>query len=255
MRGTTWFAGLLLCLCCTTIAAARPLTVFAAASLQESLDAVAKSWEAHGGQHVVLSYAASSVLARQIEQGAQADVFVSADIDWMDYLQDRKLIEPASRFVLVRNALVLIAPIHSSVRAVDLNARPSVLAALGRGRLAVAETASVPAGRYAKQALENLGLWPALSTHLAQGDNVRAALEYVARGEAPLGIVYATDAHAEPRVRIVAVFADKLHAPIVYPAARTASADPKSAAAFLAYLRTPRIAALFRRAGFADGRR
>lgn len=255
MRGTTWLAGLLLGLCCTTVAAAgRPLSVFAAASLQESLDAAAKSWEAHGGRQVVLSYAASSVLARQIEQGAQADVFISADTDWMDYLQHRNLIEPASRFVLVRNALVLIAPVHSGVRAVDLNALRSVLAALGHGRLAVAETASVPAGRYAKQALQKLKLWPALSAHLAQGDNVRAALEYVARGEAPLGIVYATDARAEPRVRIVAVFADTLHAPIVYPAARTLTAEMKDSADFLAFLRSAPAIAIFRSAGFVDGR-
>ena len=255
MRGTSRLACLLLCLCCTTVEASnRPLTVFAAASLQESLDAVAKAWDAQGGRHVVVSYAASSVLARQIEQGAQADVFISADADWMDYLQDRKQIEPASRFVLVRNALVLIAPINSTTRTVDLNSLPSVLTALGQGRLAVAETASVPAGRYAKQALERLKLWAVLSTHLAQGDNVRAALEYVARGEASLGIVYLTDARAEPRVRIVAVFAGKTHAPIVYPAARMTTADAKTAADFLAFLRAPQAVAIFHRAGFADGR-
>lgn len=255
MRGPSWLACLLLAACCATAAAAaRPLTVFAAASLQESLDAAAQAWEAHGGKHVVLSYAASSTLARQIEQGAQADVFVSADAGWMDYLQDRKLIEPASRFVLVRNTLVLVTATNSTVHAVDLNSPKSMLAALGRGRLAVAETAGVPAGRYAKQALEKLGLWPALSTHLAQADNVRAALEFVARGEAPLGIVYLTDARAEPRVRIVAVFPDKTHAPIVYPAARTISADAKVAADFLAFLRAPQAVAIFRRAGFAAAR-
>ena len=255
MRRAFWFAFLLFWSCCATASAAeRQLTVFAAASLQESLDAVAKAWEAQGGRHVVVSYAASSVLARQIEQGAQADVFVSADNDWMDYLQDRKQIEPASRFVLVRNALVLIAPVNSNVRTVDLNSLSSVLAALGHGRLAVAETASVPAGRYAKQALEKLKLWTPLSTHLAQGDNVRAALEYVARGEASLGIVYLTDARAEPRVHIVALFPGKTHAPILYPAARTMTADAKVAADFLAFLRTPQAVAIFRHAGFADGR-
>jgi molybdate transport system substrate-binding protein len=255
MRGKSWLAGLLLCLCCGRVdAAVRPLTVFAAASLQESLDAVAKAWEARGGRHVVLSYAASSTLARQIEQGAQADVFVSADDVWMDYLRDRKQIEPASRFVLVRNALVLIAPIHSRVRAVDLGSPPAVLAALGTGRLAVAETASVPAGRYARQALQKLKLWPALSARLAQADNVRAALEYVARDETPLGIVYLTDARAEPRVRVVATFPDTTHAPIVYPAARTLTANAKDAADFLAFLRAPQAVAIFRRAGFGDGR-
>jgi molybdate transport system substrate-binding protein len=129
-----------------------------------------------------------------------------------------------------------------------------VLAALGTGRLAVAETASVPAGRYARQALQKLKLWPALSARLAQADNVRAALEYVARDETPLGIVYLTDARAEPRVRVVATFPDTTHAPIVYPAARTLTANAKDAADFLAFLRAPQAVAIFRRAGFGDGR-
>lgn len=261
MRKSSWLAwsylacSLLGGACVGPSAAERPLTVFAASSLQESLDAATKAWEAQGGRHVVVSYAASSTLARQIEQGAQADVFISADADWMDYLQDHKLIEPASRFVLVRNALVLIAPANSTVRTVDLHSPHAVLDALGIGRIAVAETASVPAGRYAKQSLEKLRLWLLLSARLAQADNVRAALEFVARGEAPLGIVYLTDARAEPRVGIVAVFADNTHAPIVYPAARTMAADPKSAADFLAFLRTPEAVAIFRHAGFADGLR
>ena len=255
MRSILRLTGLfLLALSVTAPAADRPLTVFAAASLRESLDKVEQAWEAEGHGKVVMSYAASSALAKQIEQGAPADVFISADTEWMDYLQDRKLIEPASRFVLVRNALVLIAPATSPLKSLDPASKHDVLAALGSNRLAVAETSSVPAGMYAKQALQKLGLWDAVSAHLAQGENVRAALEYVARGDTPLGIVYLTDARAEPRVKVLAVFAEKTHGKILYPAARTIAADPKSAAAFLEFLRGKQAVAIFRNAGFVDGR-
>jgi molybdate transport system substrate-binding protein len=256
MRRVHLFIGLFVWLCCVSASAAeRPLTVFAAASLRESLDTVAHAWETAGHGKVVVSYAASSALAKQIEQGAPADVFVSADSEWMDYLQDRKLIEPASRFVLVRNALVLIAPATSKLKSLDPSKHGELLAVLGTGRLAVAETSSVPAGKYARQSLEKLGLWNAVVARLAQGENVRAALEFVARGDTPLGIVYVTDARAEPRVRILATFADKTHMPILYPAARTSSAaDPKTAAAFLEFLRGKQAVAIFRRAGFIDGR-
>jgi molybdate transport system substrate-binding protein len=228
--------------------------VFAAASLRESLDKVEQAWEAEGHGKVVVSYAASSALAKQIEQGAPADIFISADNEWMDYLQDRKLIEPASRFVLVRNALVLIAPVASPLKSLDPSKHGELLAALGSGRLAVAETSSVPAGKYARESLEKLALWNAVAPHLAQGENVRAALEYVARGDTPLGIVYLTDARAEPRVKILAVFAEKTHEKILYPAARSVAAEPKAAAAFLAFLRGKKAVAIFRGAGFVDGR-
>jgi molybdate transport system substrate-binding protein len=256
MLRTLLLSALMAVMCCAVaVAGDRPLTVFAAASLRESLDGVASAWEAEGHGKVAISYAASSTLARQIEQAAPTDIFVSADDQWMDYLQDRKLVEPASRFVLVRNELVLVAPATSALRTLDVTHRDAVLAALGSGRLAVAETSGVPAGIYAKQALEKLGLWPAVSAHLAQGENVRATLEYVARGDTPLGIVYLTDARAEPRVKVLAMFAPKTHAPIVYPAARTVSAaDPKRAAAFLAFLRSGQATTIFRNAGFADGR-
>ena len=256
MHRAILFALLCLCLICSAAAmAARPLTVFAAASLRESLDGVAHAWEAGGHGKVAVSYAASSALARQIEQGAPADVFVSADTKWMDYLQDRKRIEPASRFVLVRNALVLVAPTASPLRSFDPAKRGALLAALGRYRLAVAETSSVPAGIYAREALEKLGLWNSVATRLAQGENVRATLEYVARGDTPLGIVYLTDARAEPRVKVLATFAAKTHEPIVYPAARTTSAsDPRAAAKFLEFLRSRQATAMFRNAGFIDGR-
>lgn len=240
--------------CAAAQGADRPLTVFAAASLRESLDKVEQAWEAQGHGKAVMSYAASSALARQIGQGAPADVFISADNESMDYLQDRKLIEPASRFVLVRNALVLIAPAASPLKSIDPADRNGMLAALGSDRLAVAETSSVPAGRYARQALEKVGLWNAVAARLAQGENVRAALEYVARGDTPLGIVYLTDARAESRVKILAVFAEKTHEKILYPAARTVAAEPKTAAAFLAFLRSKQAVATFRSAGFVDGR-
>jgi molybdate transport system substrate-binding protein len=258
VRSLRILLGLLLSLSCASAFAfsgEQPLTVFAAASLKESLDAAAKGWEAEGHGKVVVSYAASSALAKQIEQGAPADVFVSADAEWMDYLQERKLVDPASRFILVRNSLVLVAPANSKLKSLDPSRRGALMAALDGERLAVAETSSVPAGKYARQSLEKLGVWDAVMAHLAQGENVRAALEFVARGDTPLGIVYLTDARAEPRVKIVGRFADKTHAPIVYPAAiTTASADPKTAAAFLQYLRGPRASAIFRRVGFVAGR-
>ncbi len=255
MRFKSCVIGLFLLACSASVVAAeRQLTVFAAASLRESLDKAEQSWEAEGHGKAVVSYAASSALAKQIEQGAPADVFISADNEWMDYLQDRKLVEPASRFVLVRNALVLIAPANSPLQSLDPGNKAVVLAALGNGRLAVAETSSVPAGKYAKQALEKLGLWNDVSAHLAQAENVRAALEYVARGDTPLGIVYLTDARAEPRVKVLATFAEKSHEKILYPAARTIAAEPKSAAAFLEFLRSKQAIAIFRSAGFVDGR-
>ncbi|HEY2344427.1 MAG TPA: molybdate ABC transporter substrate-binding protein [Xanthomonadaceae bacterium] len=256
MRWMSGVAGLLMSFSCMAAAAAdRPFTVFAAASLKESLDNVEHAWEAAGHPKFVVSYAASSALAKQIEQGGPADVFVSADNQWMDYLQDRKLIEPASRFVLVRNALVLVAPATSALPSLDPKKKDAFLAALGSGRLAVAETSSVPAGIYAKQALTRLGLWDAVSAHLAQGENVRATLEYVARGDTPLGIVYLTDAKAEPRVKVLATFAEDSHEKIVYPAARTVNAaDAKLAADLLAFLRGKEATATFRAAGFVDGR-
>lgn len=228
-----------------------PLTVYAAVSLKESMDAVVADWTRRSGQKVVLSFAASSALAHQIEQRAPADVFVSADNDWMDYLQTRRLIDPRSRFDLVSNRLVLIVPADSSIRTINLSKPDSILKALGDEHLAVAETTSVPAGRYAKQLLMKLGLWSALASRLAQGDNVRAAMMFVARGEAPLGIVYETDAQAESNVRVVARFPDDSHHRIIYPVARVAAADSMRATGFLAFLRSPQAQATFRKAGFA----
>lgn len=231
-------------------AAAERITVFAAASLQESLDEVGRLWTERSGQPVMLSYGASSALARQIEQGAPAHVFVSADLEWMDYLAERKLVDAATRANLVRNRLVVVG--QASEKTTSLALVPGALPkALGsRGRLAVAETESVPAGRYAREALVALGLWAEVEQRLAQGDNVRASLAFVARGEAPLGIVYATDARAEPKVRVLAKIPASSHAPIVYPVARVAGTDPEAVAGFLYFLAGPEARAVFERAGF-----
>ncbi|MFZ4534130.1 MAG: molybdate ABC transporter substrate-binding protein, partial [Alsobacter sp.] len=186
----------------------EPLTVFAAASLKTALDEVAPVFTATTGIPVRFSYAASSALARQIENGAPADVFASADLEWMDYLQQRRLVKPESRLNLLGNRLVVIAPADTALRDLPLTAA-AISGALGpTGRLATGEVASVPAGRYAKAALQSLGLWTLAEPRLAQSENVRAALSFVARGEAPLGIVYTTDASSEPKVKVVARFPD-----------------------------------------------
>ena len=222
--------------------AAPPVVVFAAASLKTALDAVAADWKKESGDSTTISYAASSTLARQIEAGAPADIFISADEDWMDWAQQRKLINTASRETLLGNALVLIAGRDANINFKIAPAPPApganLAAALGNGRLAVGEVNSVPAGKYAKEALEKLNLWSEVADRLAPALDVRAALNLVARGEAPLGIVYATDARAEPRVKVVDTFPASSHAPILYPAAVTATSHNPDAAAFLRYLRS-----------------
>jgi molybdate transport system substrate-binding protein len=228
-------------------AQAADVTVFAAASLKNTLDAVIADFQRKAGRQVVASYAASSALARQIEQGAPADLFISADLDWMDYLQERGLIRPETRRSLLGNRMVLVAP--AAAKAVEL--KPGALnAALANGRLAIANVLSVPAGRYGKAALENLGLWGEVSGRLAEAENVRAALTYVSRGEAPLGIVYETDAKADPKVAVVARFPESSHPPVVYPVALTATSRSHDAQIFLDALRSRRSADLFAREGF-----
>lgn len=228
----------------------EPLTVFAAASMKESLDEAAAAYGEATGQRVRVSYAASSALARQIEQGAPADVFVSADLDWMDYLQRRDLLDPASRRDLLGNSLVLVAPASSSARPVTLKPGTDLRPLLGDGRIALALTASVPAGKYAKAAFTSLGMWPTLSPRVAETENVRAALMLVARGEAPLGVVYASDARAEPRVRVIGTFPAGTHPPIVYPVARLKASTHPRASDFLRWLQSPSADAIFRRHGF-----
>jgi molybdate transport system substrate-binding protein len=223
--------------------------VFAAASLKNALDEITSQYQRETGKQVTVSLAASSTLARQIENGAPADIFISADLDWMDYLASRHLINPSSRRNLLGNTLVLVAP--KGAGPVNITARFPLAKLLAGGRLAMADTAAVPAGKYGKAALETLGVWPSVAGHIAQAENVRAALALVARQEAPMGIVYKTDAMAEPLVTVVGVFPASTHPPIVYPVALTSGATAPDAAAFLAYLESPKTLPLFEKQGFA----
>jgi molybdate transport system substrate-binding protein len=226
---------------------ARTVTVYAAASLKDALDEVDAAYAKAGGPAATVSYAASSVLARQIEQGAPADVFISADSDWMDYVAARKLIRPGSRRDLLGNNLALIAPANSTV-SVKIGRDMPLAQALGDGRLALAGP-DVPAGRYAEAALKALGAWDSVRSKVVLGENVRAAMRFVSRGEAPLGVVYDTDAKVDQNVKIVGLFPAGSHPPIVYPAAATSEAGP-AAAAYLAYLAGPQASAIFRKYGF-----
>ena len=226
-------------------AAAAPPLVLAAASLQESLTAAADVWASKGHARPVLSFAASSALARQVAAGAPADLFISADEPWMNDLQRRGLIVPQSRAAFLGNRLVLIGSKGTRRNAAGLAAQ------IGSQRLALADPDSVPAGRYAKAALERLGLWARIQGNVVRGESVRAALAFVERGAAPLGIVYATDARASTRVRVVAVFPAGSHPPIRYPLAILKASAHPDAAAFRAFLLSSRGKAIFRRYGFA----
>ncbi len=227
-------------------------TVFAAASLQEALDELARHFEKSHGKKVVVSYAGSSMLARQIERGAPADLFISADPDWMDWLAARRRIRVETRSNLLTGRLVLIAPAGSAVK-LDIAPGVPLAQALGSGRLAMADTDYVPAGKYGRAALEALGVWHSVAARVVRAENVRAALAFVARGEAPLGIVYHTDALAEPKVRIVAEFPQRLHPPIVYSAALVAGRNSPAAAELLRYLLSPEAREVWRRHGFGAG--
>jgi molybdate transport system substrate-binding protein len=231
--------------------AASDVVVFAAASLKNALDDVNAQWRRDTGKSAVISYAASSALARQIEQGSPADVFISADLDWMDYLQKQALIKPDTRANLLGNRIVLVAEKNSKLTTVDITPGFDLAGLLGSGRLAMADVAAVPAGKYGKAALERLGVWPSVEKKVAQAENVRAALILVSRGETPLGIVYATDAAVEPNVKIVGTFPDDTHPPIIYPVALTKGATNPDAAAFLAYLSSPAAKPLFEKQGFS----
>jgi molybdate transport system substrate-binding protein len=231
-----------------------PVRVFAASSLKNALDEIAAAYQSETGVRLSLTYAATSVLARQIERGAPCDLMIAADQEWMDYLAAQAKIDTASRADIVGNRLVLIAPAASRA-AVALAPGVDLAAILPPGaRLALADAATVPAGRYAKQALQSLDAWDGVADRLAPAENVRAALAFVARGAAPLGIVYASDAVAEPAVRVLALFPAETHTPIRFPAALTRAADGR-AAAFLAHLRSAAAAAVFERWGFAPAAR
>lgn len=250
MKRSTLLTGLLLaCLATAGHAAERVITVFAAASLTDALEEVGKAYTARTQVPVRFSFAASSALARQIEAGAPADVFASADQEWMDYLATRKLIQPGTRADVVSNALVLVAPADSRLQ---LKIAPgfALVQALGRsGRLATGNPDSVPVGRYARTALSKLGVWQPVAARVIPADNVRSALNFVALGEAPLGVVYATDVHGNARVRVVDTFPAGLHEPITYPAAATARAGA-DAVAFVRFLRDPAAQEIFSRFGF-----
>ena len=232
-----------------TLAHAATVAAFAAASLKEALDQQGRRFEAETGNKVVVSYAGSNALAKQIEAGAPADIFISADVDWMDYLERRGLVAARSRVNLLRNALVLIAP-AASASALRIRQGFALASALGQEKLAMADPDSVPAGRYGKAALESLGVRSSVEKRIVRADNVRAALVLVARGEAAFGIVYRTDALAEKGVRIVDTFPESSHPPIVYPAARIAGRDVPVAKAFLDLLRSPSAKAIWARYGF-----
>jgi molybdate transport system substrate-binding protein len=223
--------------------------VFAAASMKTALDQVAAAFHADSGVETKISYGGSLALARQLTQGAPADIFVSADEDSMDEAAKGKAIKPESRIDFLANTLVVVANKTSSLETLSLTAE-DMGAAIGSGKLVTGEVDSVPVGKYAKEALTNLKLWDIVSPHLAMTDNVRAALAFVARNEAPLGIVYATDAAAEPAVKVVATFPASSHKPIVYPAALIATSANPSAAKLFDFLRSPAARAIFERQGF-----
>ena len=227
----------------------KTVTVFAAASMKNAIDAINAAFIKATGIKAVASLAASSALAKQIEQGAPADVFASADLDWMDYLEKKNLIKNDSRVNLLGNRLVLIAPKESKLDNVTIGQGFDIAKLAGDGRIAVADVRAVPAGKYAKAALEKLGGWAAAEPKLASAENVRAALALVGRGEAPLGIVYETDAKVEKNVKIVGYFPEDSHPPITYPVALTANAKPE-AAQYLAFLRSGLAKTVFETYGF-----
>jgi len=270
-RGWSASAGILLFLCVGVFAErataqGRDLLVFAAASLKNALDDVNTEYQRQTGRKVVVSYASSPTLAKQIESAAPADVFMSADVDWMDYLAKRRLIKPETRRNLLGNRLVLVGgplrlpptppdaspPQQGSRAARDVTISHGFPLAnlLGGGRLAMADPDSVPAGKYGKAALEHLGVWSSVQTRIARAENVRAALALVARGEAPFGIVYQTDATADPKVKVVGFFPEDTHPPITYPIAAVAASTAPTTAAYLEYLRSPAPRPFFERQGF-----
>ena len=225
------------------------VVVFAAASLKNALDAVNAQWHKETGKKVSISYAASSALAKQLEQGAPAQIFISADLDWMDYVAGKNLIKSDTRSNLLGNRIVLIAP-KDTAQPIEIKAGFDLTKVLGEGRLSMANVDAVPAGKYGKAALEKFAVWASVSGKIAQAENVRAALLLVSRGEAPAGIVYQTDAAADPSVWIVGVFPENTHPPIVYPMALTAGANHPDAPAFLVYVKSAKAKPLFEAQGF-----
>lgn len=228
---------------------AKPVTIYAASSLTDALNEIATAYAASGHARPVFSYASSSQLARQIEQGARADMFISADEAWMDYLAERKLIVTASRTSILSNKLVLVAPASSTMN-LKIGSGFDLAGALNGGKLSMADPDSVPAGKYGKAALQSLGVWGAVEPSVAKAENVRAALRFVETGDAPAGIVYLTDAMASgPKVRVVGEFPQASYPKISYPVALVKGGKGE-AKAFADYLRSPTAVAIFKRQGF-----
>ena len=232
-------------------AAQESITVFAAASLRNALDDADAAFSKATGIKVVASYEATSTLAKQIEQRAPADVFISADLRWMDYATEHKLIKPDTRVNLLGNRLVLIAPADSKLDKVVIAKGFDIAKLASEGRIAVADVKAVPAGLYAKAALENLGAWATAEPKLAMAENVRATLAFVARGETPVGIVYETDAKVEPKVKIIGVFPDGSYPPVTYPVAATTATTNSAVARYLSFLRGATAKATFEKYGFS----
>lgn len=248
-----WFAALALSVgvALPAMAAEEKITVFAAASLTNALQEIATQYQKEKNVEVVSSFASSSTLARQIEQGAPADMFISADQQWMDYAQDKDLMDTATRYTLLGNELVVIAPKNSSFNDVAIDDKTDWKSLLNGGRLAVGDPDHVPAGIYAKEALQNLKAWDELSPLMARANNVRAAMALVEREEAPLGIVYGSDAVASDKVKVIGVFPTNSHKPVEYPMAIVKDHNNATVKGFYDYLKTPEAAEVFKRYGFA----
>ncbi len=245
------FSAFVVLLACWSPASAQneTLTVFAAASMKSALDEIDAAYIIKTGTWITARYAASSVLARQIEQDASVDVFVSADADWMDYAISKKTINESTRVNLLGNSIVLIAPKDSKIDAVNIGPGFDLAKLAGDGRIVTGDVKSVPVGKYAKAALEKLGAWQAAEPKFAMTESVRAALMLVARGEAALGIVYSTDAKGEPGVKIVGAFPADSHPAIIYPVAATTTAKPETTE-YLAFLRSTAAKNIFEKNGF-----
>lgn len=226
------------------------VVVFAAASATDAVNDIGKAYVATGGAAIVPSYASSSTLAKQIESGAPASIFLSADERWMDYLADRNLLAAGSRLNLLGNRVVLVAPKDSTAK-IDIVPGFPLAKLLGDGRLAVGDPSHVPVGAYTQKALEKLGVWDSVQNKLAPADSVRAALAFVERGETPFGVVYETDAAISDKVKVVGLFPEDSHPPVVYPAALIAGKDSTEAKAFFAFLQGPEAKTIFRKYGFA----
>lgn len=234
-----------------TVSAAEKITVFAAASLTNALQEISADYQKKTGNEILTSFASSSTLARQIEQGAPADIFISADQQWMDYAVDKKLIEDKTRVTLLGNELVLVAPENSPLKTVAIDKHTDWASLLKDGRLAVGDPDHVPAGIYTKQALQYLGNWAALEPKMARSNSVRAALALVEREEAPLGIVYGSDAVASKKVKVVGIFPEESHLPVEYPIATIKGHSTPAVKAFSEYLSTPEASDVFKRYGFS----